>query len=95
MINIQRFMNTLVKVMLVQGEIGTVETILFVFNVILNNVTQVLFQRHRCNYASNSSNKLFAKECFIDIYDNGFTNDNLPLLFKESGNAKLAVKVAS
>ena len=29
------------------------------------------------------------------MYDNGFTNDKLPLLFQEYVNAKVAVKVAS
>ena len=45
--------------------------------------------------AEKCFDKLFAKECFNDMYDNGFTNDKLPLLFKENVNAKVSVKVAS
>ena len=38
--------------------------------------------------------KLFSKECFNGMYDNGFKDDKLSLLFQENVNAKVVVKVA-
>ena len=39
--------------------------------------------------------KLWAKECLNDLYENGFVNDKLPLLYHENVDAKIAVKTAS
>ena len=38
---------------------------------------------------------LWAQECFNDVYENGFSNDKLSLLYEENINAKVAVKVPS
>ena len=70
---------------------------LFVVNAILNDVVKrklkgidvQVFDIYKC------FNKLWAKECSNDIYDNGFNNDMLPLLFEENMNAKIAVKTAT
>ena len=35
---------------------------------------------------------LWVEECVNDLYENGFQNDKLPLLFKENQNAMIAVK---
>ena len=68
----------------------------FVINAILNSVTKgnlrsvdvTTYDAEKC------FDKLFAKECFNDMSDNGFKNDKLPLLYKENMNAKVAVKTA-
>ena len=39
--------------------------------------------------------KLWAKECFNDIFENGFQNDKLHLLFNENINANIAIKTSS
>ena len=39
--------------------------------------------------------KLWAQECFNDIYENGFQNEKLNLLYEENVNAKVAVKTHS
>ena len=36
--------------------------------------------------------KLWAQECYNDLYDNGFNNDKLPLLYQENINANITVK---
>ena len=38
---------------------------------------------------------LWLQECINDLYENGFQNDKLPLLFKENRNANIAVKSAT
>ena len=70
---------------------------LFVINAILNNIVKrklrstdiQVYDVYKC------FDKLWAKECFNDIYENGFDNDKLPLLFEENMNAKVAVKTAN
>ena len=65
-------------------------------NAILNNIAKrnlrsidiTTYDAEKC------FDKLFAKECFNDMVDNGFKNDELPLLFKENMNAKVAVKTS-
>ena len=39
--------------------------------------------------------KLWAKECFNDIYENGVTNDKLSLLYQINKNAQVAIKTSS
>ena len=70
---------------------------IFVINAILNNVRRKKLKGIDVTTydAEKCFDKLFAKECFNDMYDNGFINDKLPLLFQENVNAKVAVKVAS
>ena len=67
---------------------------IFVINAITNNIEKRNLKDIDINGydAEKCFDKLFAKECFNDIFDNGFTNDKLPLLFKENINAKVAVK---
>ena len=45
--------------------------------------------------AENCFDKLWAQECFNDVYENGFANDKLSLLYETNINAKVAVKVPS
>ena len=69
---------------------------IFVINAITNNIARRnLKDIDITGYdAEKCFDKFFAKECFNDIYENGFTNDKLPLLFKENMNAKVAVKTS-
>ena len=39
--------------------------------------------------------KLWAQECFNDLYDHGFKNDKLNLLYQENINAQFAIKTKS
>ena len=38
---------------------------------------------------------LWLQECINDLYDTGFDNDKLPLLFLENKNANIAVKTST
>ena len=70
---------------------------IFVVNSILNEVIKKkaegidiqIFDIAKC------FDKLWAKECLNDLYENGFVNDKLPLLYHENVDAKIAVKTAS
>ena len=70
---------------------------IFVINAILNETVKrklkgidvQIFDVYKC------FDKLWAKECINDLYDNGFTNDKLPLLLNENVDAQIAVKTAS
>ena len=70
---------------------------IFVVNAITNSVVKrrlkgvdiQIFDAYKC------FDKLWAKECFNDIFDNGFKNDKLPLLFKENIGAKVAIKTSN
>ena len=70
---------------------------IFVINAILNNVRKrkikgvdiTAYDAEKC------FDKLWAKECFNDMFENGFQNDKLPLLFNENVNAKIAIKTAT
>ena len=70
---------------------------IFIMNAILNEVVRKkkkgvdiqIFDVYKC------FDKLWAQECFNDLFDNGFTSDKLPLLFYENVNAQVAVKTAS
>jgi len=70
---------------------------IFVVNAITNEIVRKrkegidiqIFDVYKC------FDKLWAKECFNDIYENGFTNDKLPLLYNENVNAKVAVKTSN
>ena len=69
---------------------------IFVINAVTNEIVRKkkegidlqIFDVYKC------FDKLWAKECFNDIFESGFTNDKLPLLFNENINAKVAVKTA-
>ena len=67
---------------------------IFVINAITNNIVKRNLKGiDITGYdAEKCFDKLFAKECINDVYDNGFTSDKLPLLLKENINAKVAVK---
>ena len=39
--------------------------------------------------------KLWVEECINDLFESGFKNDKLPLLFMENQNAMIAVKTSS
>ena len=70
---------------------------IFVVNSILNDVMKKkiegidiqIFDIAKC------FDKLWAKECLNDLYENGFVNDKLPLLYHENVDAQIAVKTAS
>ena len=70
---------------------------IFVLNAITNEIVKKkkngvdiqVFDVYKC------FDKLWTKECFNDLFENGFQNDKLPLLFKENVNAQVAVKTAS
>ena len=70
---------------------------IFVVNSILNEVIKKkiegidiqIFDIAKC------FDKLWAKECLNDLYENGFVNDKLPFLYYENVDAKIAVKTAS
>ena len=70
---------------------------IFVINAILNNVRKpkikgvdvTIYDVEKC------FDKLWAKECFNDMFENGFQNDKLPLLFNENINANVAIKTSS
>ena len=67
---------------------------IFVVNAVTNETIRKkkegldiqIFDAYKC------FDKLWAKECFNDVYESGFTDDKLPLLFKENMNAQVAVK---
>ena len=67
---------------------------IFVLNAITNNITKQklrnidigLYDVEKC------FNKLWAKECLNDIFENGLQNDKFPLLHKANMNAQVAVK---
>ena len=68
-----------------------------VINAVMNNVAKrklkniviAIYDVEKC------FDKLWAQECFNDVYENGFANDKLSLLYEENINAKVAVKVPS
>ena len=70
---------------------------IFVLNAVLNEVSRKrakgvdiqIFDVYKC------FDKLWAKECFNDLFESGFANDKLPLLFDENMDAQVAVKTAS
>ena len=70
---------------------------IFVINAIVNNVRKrnlkgidvTVYDVEKC------FDKLWAKECLNDIYECGFQNDKLPLLYHENTNAKVAIKTSS
>ena len=70
---------------------------LFVINAVLNNVSKkklkdtdiAIYDAYKCFY------KLWAQECFNDLYDLGFKNDKLNLLYEENMNAQVAVKTTA
>ena len=70
---------------------------IFVVNAITNSIVKrrlkgvdiQIYDAYKC------FDKLWAKECFNDIFDNGFKNDKLPLLFKENIGAKVAIKTSN
>ena len=67
---------------------------IFVINAITNSVLKEksdsidiqLYDVEKC------FDTLWLQECINDLYDAGLDNDNLPILFKENQNAKVAVK---
>ena len=69
---------------------------IFVINAITNHAVKrklkdieiQIFDAYKC------FDKLWAKECINDVYENGFQNDKLPLLVKENEDAQVAIKTA-
>ena len=69
---------------------------IFVLNAVTNSVKKgkedpidiQIFDIEKCFDA------LWMQECINDLYDAGVQNDNLPLLFNENKNAKVAIKSA-
>ena len=69
----------------------------FVLNAITNSVVNgqedaidvQVFDVEKC------FDSLWLQECINDLFENGFQNDKLPLLFKENSNANIAVKSAT
>ena len=67
---------------------------IFVLNAITNSVVNgkeepidvQVFDIEKCYDA------LWTEECINDLYEPGFDNDKLPLLFKENQHAKIAIK---
>ena len=67
---------------------------IFVLNAVMNSVVNgkeepidvQVFDVEKCFDA------LWVQECINDLYDSGFDNDKLPLLFLENQNANIAVK---
>ena len=67
---------------------------IFVLNAITNSVINgnsepidiQVFDIEKCFDA------LWVQECINDVYETGFDNDKLPLLFSENQHAKIAVK---
>ena len=70
---------------------------IFVINAVMNNVAKrklknidiAIYDVEKC------FDKLWAQECFNDVYENGFANDKLSLLYEENINANVAEKVPS
>ena len=70
---------------------------IFVVNAVLNNIAKKklkdtdigIYDAYKC------FDKLWAQEVYNDIYDNGFNNDKLNLLYKENVNAQFAIKTKS
>ena len=70
---------------------------IFVINAVTHEVIKKkkegvdiqVFDAYKC------FDKLWSKECFNDVYECGFTDDKLPLLFSENMNAQVAVKTAT
>ena len=52
----------------------------------LKGIDMQVFDVYKC------FDKLWAKECLNDLYENGFDNDKLPLLYEENVNAQIAIK---
>ena len=63
-------------------------------NAVINNVRRRNLKDTDIgiNDVEKCFDKLWAKECMNDLYENGFNNDKLPLLVKENINAMVAVK---
>ena len=69
---------------------------IFVINAITNHTIRrkvkdidiQIFDAFKC------FDKLWAKECINDVYENGFQNDKLPLLVRENENAQVAIKTS-
>ena len=67
---------------------------IFVLNAVTNSVVNgsaepvdvQLFDAEKCFDA------LWMQECINDLFETGFTNNKLPLLYLENRNAKIAVK---
>ena len=70
---------------------------IFVINAVMNNVAKKKLKNTDITIydAEKCFDKLWAQECFNDVYENGFKNDKLTLLYEENVNAKVAVKVHS
>ena len=70
---------------------------IFVINAVMNEIVKKklkgidiqVFDVYKC------FDKLWAKECLNDLYENGFDNDKLPLLYEANVNAQVAVKTAT
>jgi hypothetical protein len=67
---------------------------IFVINAILNEVRRRKLKGIDIQIldVKKCFDKLWAKECINDIFDNGLQNDKLSLLYKTNINAKVAIK---
>ena len=70
---------------------------IFVINAITNHTVKrkvkdidiQIFDAYKC------FDKLWAKECLNDVFENGFQNNKLPLLVKENEDAQVAIKTST
>ena len=69
---------------------------IFVVIAILNNIEKINVKDTvvALYYVEKCFDKLWAKKCLNDIYDNGLQNYKLPLLYEENMNAQVAVKTS-
>ena len=70
---------------------------IFVINAIFNNITRRKLKDIDIQImdVEKCFDKLWAKECFNDIYEDGVTNDKLSLLYQINKNAQVAIKTSS
>ena len=70
---------------------------IFLVNAILNNVVKRNLEDTDIGIydVDKCFDKLWAQECFNDIFENGFQNEKLNLLYEENVTAKVAVETQS
>ena len=67
---------------------------IFVISAILNNIRRRNLKDTDIQImdVEKCFDKLWAKECFNDAYENGLTSDKLSLLYQINKNAQVAIK---
>jgi hypothetical protein len=70
---------------------------IFVINAITNNVKKRKLKGTDIHIydAEKCFDKLWASECYNDVFDNGFKNDKLALLYNINKNAQVAIKTST